>query len=723
MRKFPFLTWLMLSIVACTVTALQQQEKPAKPNILFIMSEDLRPELPFYGNLGVIAPNLQRLAEKSLVFDHALCQVSICAPSRASLLTGLRPDTLGVYDFSHFGGLRFMRTIPSHFHAAGYQTAQSGKTHHWESSKHYSRMYYGHPSWEETQKDEMRFHNASVTPDDLHEPRGLMGEKPFFRDTHIASHAVTFLRQLHAESAAATTDGEGKPWFLAVGFKGTHMQYQMPKRFWDAYSEHTFPLPDEEGGGGDRTSSSYHPSLTYPPGAPHAGHVTSAESRYIMYMKGEGSQVGDDREPYQRIGSGRSISSRGWAELYRGYLACLSHMDSQLGRVLDELDSLRLWENTVVVFTSDHGMHVGEKGMWSKWSLFDEAARVPLLIHDPSSPGSQGQHYRQPVELIDLFPTLADMADAPLTDSSSSCESPAVPHAQDELSSAPDPEMAKRVFRHRYCDKLDGASLRPVFTGLEAQRVAGKTGKLESTSMRPFPFALTQKQACKSQGVAKKVSKTSPSSASAGYFGNTQTEISKIDGRLIDAYGNGWLDFCPVRSASADRHPNYGLMGYSMRTVDWRYTAWFLLDINTLLPALDVAPLAEELYDHRVVVSNDENSVRMNDPKVVNSVVGKAELVNQVNSTADGGVFQSVRERLRRSMYDFLYYNASHAHVFQGRVQEQEKMLHELSTSLGKTGSNDALRKKVDGWSNVVENRIHDTHPHWKLYKKHFYSQ
>ena len=233
----------------------------------------------------------------------------------------------------------------------------------------------------------------------------------------IANKGIEFLRQMHdAKEGPNQTGGqkqdqrqkqhqdqeeeevgERKPWFLAIGFKGAHMQYQMPKRFWDMYAKNgLYPGPnpgqdsegaekDQEGGKGEEKGgkedkedreSLTHPQLSFPPEAPLVAHAKTTESRFIMFMNDTGALKGTDREPYYQQGDGLTISLRGWKELYRGYLACITYMDSQLGRVLDELDRLGLWEDTVVVFTSDHGMHVGEKGMWAKWTLFDETARV-----------------------------------------------------------------------------------------------------------------------------------------------------------------------------------------------------------------------------------------------------------------------------------------------------------------------------------------------------------
>ena len=177
------LFWILFLLFALSANCADKKKKKKK-NVLFIMSEDMRPDLSFYGTEGVIAPNLERLAQKSLVFDLATPQVSICAPSRASMLTGLRPDTSGIFDFMHFGGFRFFRTIPSHFSQSGYNTGMSGKYFHYESPKHYNMAYYGAPTWEVIQQKEMKFHNSSVTPDALHESSDKV------RGNYIAWHCV-----------------------------------------------------------------------------------------------------------------------------------------------------------------------------------------------------------------------------------------------------------------------------------------------------------------------------------------------------------------------------------------------------------------------------------------------------------------------------------------------------------------------------------------------------
>ena len=192
--------------------------------MLFLMFEDLRPDLPAYGSDWVIAPNIERLARRGLVFDMAIPQVSVCAPSRTSMLTGLRPDKLGIYDFQHFGGMRFFRSIPSHFHRSGYQTAMAGKFHHWGGARFYSANYYGSPDWEIIQKQEMAFHNASVTPDAVHEAPGGSSAH-FFRDSFIADKAISFMEEMkksrNGDEAGAVDAG---CWFQGHAYAIPHAE-------------------------------------------------------------------------------------------------------------------------------------------------------------------------------------------------------------------------------------------------------------------------------------------------------------------------------------------------------------------------------------------------------------------------------------------------------------------------------------------------------------------
>jgi len=207
---------------------------------------------------------------------------------------------------------------------------------HWETEWHYSFDYWGSPAWETRHEEEMRgYFNSSVTPDSVHPVDS------FFRDAEIVNAAIDFLKRLRARD---------EPWFLAVGMKGTHMQYQMPHQFWKQY----------EGLKASQVNiTSKH--LQFPLNAPILHHVKKTEGTSIAFMKDEGRSKGTEYENYQGTGHGRTISVRGFEELYRGYLACLSYADNQLGRFLNVVDDLGVWNDTIVVFTADHGMHLGEK--------------------------------------------------------------------------------------------------------------------------------------------------------------------------------------------------------------------------------------------------------------------------------------------------------------------------------------------------------------------------
>jgi len=339
-------------------------------------------------------------------------------------------------------------------------------------------------------------------------------------------------------------------------------------------------------------------------------------------------------------------------------------MDYQLGKILDVMDELALWRNTVVIFTSDHGMHVGEKGVWGKWTLFDEASRVPLIIHSPMArhAASFGKHFGAPVELIDLFPTLLD-----LTNTRKAFDLPCplltMPNKQGPREAvkgeSPVRNQEGHIFRHIYCDDLDGYSLVHALDAVSGVAVATTA----TSTNKAFPFALTQRMSCKPPRTVAPL--------------------------ITDTNSSGWTDYCPFKRLPRD--PALGAMGYSMRTEQWRYTAWLELDVNTFLPALNKPPLAEELYDHR----NDERIGASRTHKKGNRL-GTQELQNLAREPA----FALYTHKHRTALYSFLFHNCSFQHLFQLRLsfQGDDKML------------------------GVLEGRYHNSsRPHHTLYKSHYY--
>ncbi len=345
----------------------------AHPNVLFIAADDLRNDLGCYGHELVKSPNVDRLAARGMVFERAYCQQAVCNPSRASILTGLRPDALRIWDLpTHFRSQHpNVVTLPQHFLQHGYFTRNIGKIYH-----NFRQTIEGDPvSW--SVPAVMHFANhgmdiAKVDPlppnlaiDPKCEQRDVPDEAYF--DGRVANLAVEALRELKSQS---------QPFFLALGFWKPHSPFNAPKRYWDLYRRDEIPLPKNP---------------IWPTEAPRTAWHDSREMLGI---------------------ASRELSEANMREIRHGYLANISYFDAQLGKVLDELDKLGLAENTIVVLWSDHGYHLGEQTLWAKTSNFELDARVPLIIAAPNS-SSAGKRTRAIVELLDLYPTLADLCGLP----------------------------------------------------------------------------------------------------------------------------------------------------------------------------------------------------------------------------------------------------------------------------------------------------------------------
>lgn len=315
-----------LVLVNCENGRLKQS------NLLFIMFDDLRPELSIYGRDYMITPNFERLAARSVVFDNAHAQISVCNPSRDSLLTGLRPDTVGTYGFQ--SSFRPHLTIPSRLASAGYETASYGKIAHWESSdRHIWTLDHWDGDWYEYQQSEWNFMNSSTMPDKL------KPEKEF-RDYVFATKTIKTLEKLNSG---------GKYFMLSVGFKLPHLAVHVPYKYYDMYKgkEKSWELSEEE--------------LRFPPSAPAVSYKCCAD-KHFKFMNVEGAKRSKERERIGNINKG--FTSKMHNEMMIGYAAAVTFVDKQLGRILDAVDKLELWGNLTVVLTADHGMHNGEKGMW-----------------------------------------------------------------------------------------------------------------------------------------------------------------------------------------------------------------------------------------------------------------------------------------------------------------------------------------------------------------------
>lgn len=343
-----------------------------RPNVLFIAVDDMRVELGCYGDTIVQSPNIDRLATQGTLFNQAYCQQAVCNPSRASLLTGLRPDTIGIWDLpTHFRENKpDVVTLPQLFKNNGYHTECVGKIfHNWRQDD-----YKGDPiSWSVPAQMHYANHGSDrpvvegkVPPSESDVPRTELCDVPdeAYFDGRVAQLAVEALRNVQDEQ-----------FFLAVGFWKPHSPFNAPKRYWDLYerSDVQPPVPSD-------------PPAGVPPLAMH-------NSREI-------------RRGFKDRPGGRPTPDETLA-LRHGYYAAISYVDAQIGKVIDELDRLGLRDNTIIVFWSDHGFHLGEHTLWAKTSNFELDARVPMIIATPDHAGDQRTEGL--AELLDLYPTLADL--------------------------------------------------------------------------------------------------------------------------------------------------------------------------------------------------------------------------------------------------------------------------------------------------------------------------
>lgn len=368
-------------VVAVLAAAPAGAAAPARPNVLFFAADDLRADLGCYGSAEAKTPHLDALARRGVLFERAYCQQAVCNPSRASILTGRRPDTIKVWDLrTHFReALPNLVTLPQHFKQQGYTAINLGKLFHNESGSKPPFPFADPVSWSEPPQFADGPHWRDwVVVGDAAGPKAkgaavqcLEVPDDSYLDGRIATAAVARLGALARQPA---------PFFLGVGFWKPHLPFNAPKKYWDLYDRARIrpPQPAEA-----------------PAGAPAiAGHACNELRGYTGVPK-------QGPLPAAQI-----------AELRHGYLACISFLDAQVGRVLAELERLGLASNTIVVFWSDHGFHLGEHNLWGKTSNYELDTRVPLIV---AAPGVSRRGGRAPglAELLDLYPTLAELCGLP----------------------------------------------------------------------------------------------------------------------------------------------------------------------------------------------------------------------------------------------------------------------------------------------------------------------
>ena len=351
------------------------------PNVLFIMADDYRPELASYGSPAV-TPNLDRLARRAVQFDHAYCQQAVCNPSRSSMLTGLRPDTLGLYvNGTHFRELKpGAMTLPLWFKEHGYTTRCTGKIfHNWHTKEHGDPRSWSAPEFLHyaNHGDDKPLMNGELPPNLATATAGRTYTNTTLCECRDVPDEAYYDGRVAAEAVRVLGEVKDKPFFLAVGFWKPHAPFNAPKKYWDLYDRAKLPTLNP----------------ARPAGAPE---IAFHDSREILGLPAK-------QQP---------LTPEQIAEMRHGYFANISYLDAQLGKVLDALDRSGVADRTIITFVGDHGYHIGEHRQWGKTSNFEYDARVPFFIATPGNPHA-GKRTASLAELLDLFPTLTELCGLP----------------------------------------------------------------------------------------------------------------------------------------------------------------------------------------------------------------------------------------------------------------------------------------------------------------------
>lgn len=391
--------FFLILTFACSSGDSGIERVPATPNILFIPVDDLRPEFGAYGNTSILTPNIDRLASQGVTFTRAYCQQAVCNPSRASLLTGLRPDSIQVWDLrTNFRtNVPDVITLPQYFKLNGYTAIGLGKTFHnndpdtisWSIIPEHIDGFPFDPDAVYLNDENLEIQQMKIT--DM-QAKGIsridqLGhwyvkakatenaevDDDFYYDGAQTTRAIAILQDLKSD---------GKPFFLSVGYYRPHLPFNAPKKYWDMYKRSEIELADNQ---------------FVPEGSP--AYLVHGEAELRGY-----SDCGDLPLPSQD-----PWDEKRQREIKHGYYASVSYTDAQIGRLLDELDRLELAENTIIVVWGDHGWKLGEHNGWCKQSNYEIDTRVPLIISGYGV-AAKGKRCTALSEFVDIYPTLCEMA-------------------------------------------------------------------------------------------------------------------------------------------------------------------------------------------------------------------------------------------------------------------------------------------------------------------------
>ncbi|MDO6473352.1 sulfatase [Maribacter sp. 1_MG-2023] len=546
MKRITFFVLLNILLFSCKAQVEKSIDEPSKkPNILFIAIDDLRPELGAYGSEVAITPNMDALASKGLLFNNAYCQEAICSPSRASVMTGARPETIKVIEnFSYFRDLNpDIVTLPQHLQTEGYETVYAGKIFHpgyTDEELSWSRKAYSGPNVADMPKrirgyvlpenQEMFKKNQAevIAKYGENAPRNGLGKGPAyeFADAPDNTYEDGHNTELAIETMKEMAKNE-KPFFLGLGFLKPHLEWIAPKKYWDLYEGKDLQMTDQHEG-------------------PINGAAMGLHASFELRARADIPNYGDIDEEQAK-------------NLKRAYLATVSYVDAQIGKMLKALDEAGLRDNTIIMLWSDHGWHLGDMGIWGKATNYEIATRVPLIVSTPNmSEAVRGTKTNALVELVDMYPTLCDLAGVSIPES------------------------------------LEGQSFKPL--------LSDPNRKWKDAAFTQFPSPALREWAA--NPLSKGMRETS--------FGPLLEEVEE---KIIAQQGGKW---------DRDLFENR-LMGYSMRTANYRFTVW--KDYTDL----EAEPIFFELYDHKKDPTETVNIANDN-PKIVK------ELLSQFNKGWEGNI-------------------------------------------------------------------------------------
>ncbi|MBB3697305.1 sulfatase-like hydrolase/transferase [Flammeovirga yaeyamensis] len=354
-----------------------------KRNVLFIVVDDLNTDLFSFGNQEVITPNFDRLADEGIQYQNAQCSYPVCGPSRASMLTGTYPERNGVTNLSTLleEASPELTTLPELLKENGYKTAAVGKVFDPRSVDD----HHDTDSWTESYKDPNTYDYPQEYGDFVQGSKyrvqsGVSVEvgpvnvgDDGYQDGQFANHAMDYLDYFGTQE---------QPFFLAVGFKKPHLPFVAPKEYFDLYENRTLSLASYQG-------------------------VPEGTASFIQKDPSEIKGYSDIPQTWSAEYNGftKLLDLEKQRELIKGYYACASYIDAQIGKVIDKLEETGQKDNTLIIITSDHGFNLGDHNQWGKHNLLQNAAQIPMIVIDPTN---NLRTSNRSVQLIDLYPTICD---------------------------------------------------------------------------------------------------------------------------------------------------------------------------------------------------------------------------------------------------------------------------------------------------------------------------